>query len=50
MRAAGFEALVSAEDVSMMGVAEVVPALPRILDAMDALRDAAAIGARAPRS
>lgn len=41
MRAAGFEALVRAEDVSRMGVAEVVPALPRILDAMDALRDAA---------
>src|SRR5256885_8164897 len=41
MRAAGFEALVSAEDVSVMGIAEVVPALPRILEAMDTLRDAA---------
>jgi lipid-A-disaccharide synthase len=41
MRAGGFEALVQAEDFSLMGVAEVVPALPRILEAMDALRDAA---------
>ncbi|MGZ6142794.1 MAG: lipid-A-disaccharide synthase [Myxococcales bacterium] len=41
MRAQGFEALVRAEDVSVMGVAEVVPALPRILEALHALRDAA---------
>ena len=41
MRAAGFETLVRAEDVSVMGIAEVLPALPRILEAMDTLRDAA---------
>jgi lipid-A-disaccharide synthase len=41
MRADGFEAVVRAEDVSVMGVAEVLPALPRILDALDALGDAA---------
>jgi lipid-A-disaccharide synthase len=41
MRAEGFEALVRAEDVSVMGVAEVLPRLPQILDAMDALYDAA---------
>ena len=41
MRALGFEALVRAEDLSVMGVAEVIPALPRILESMDALRDAA---------
>lgn len=41
MRAEGFEALVAAEDVSVMGFAEVLPALPRVLEAMDALRDAA---------
>jgi lipid-A-disaccharide synthase len=41
MRAEGFEALVRAEDISVMGLAEVLPALPRILDAMDALYDAA---------
>ena len=41
MRAEGFEALVRAEDLSVMGIAEVIPALPRILEAMDALRDAA---------
>ena len=41
MRAGGFEALVRAEDHSVMGIAEVLPALPRILEAMDALRDAA---------
>jgi lipid-A-disaccharide synthase len=32
---------VRAEDLSVMGFAEVVPALPRILDAMDVLADAA---------
>ena len=41
MRDEGFEALVRAEDISVMGFAEVLPALPRILDAMDALYDAA---------
>ncbi|HUJ28874.1 MAG TPA: lipid-A-disaccharide synthase [Myxococcales bacterium] len=41
MRAEGFEALVRAEDASVMGIAEVIPALPRVLDAMDALYDAA---------
>ncbi len=41
MRAEGFEALVNAEDISVMGIAEVIPALPRVLEAMDALRDAA---------
>ena len=41
MRAEGFEALVRAEDVSVMGIAEVLPALPRILEAMDTLYDAA---------
>ena len=41
MRAAGFEALVRAEDHSVMGIAEVLPALPGILEAMDVLRDAA---------
>ncbi len=41
MRALGFEALIRAEDLSVMGFAEVVPALPRILESMDALREAA---------
>jgi lipid-A-disaccharide synthase len=41
MRAEGFEALVRAEDLSVMGIAEVLPALPRIFEAMDTLRDAA---------
>ncbi len=41
MRAEGFEDLVRAEDVSVMGIAEVLPALPRVLEAMDRLRDAA---------
>lgn len=41
MRAEGFEALVNAEDISVMGIAEVIPALPRVLEAMDTLRDAA---------
>ena len=42
MRAEGCETLVNAEDLGFMGVAEVIPALPRILEAMDALGDAAA--------
>lgn len=41
MRAEGFEALVRAEEISVMGVAEVVPALPRVLEALYLLRDAA---------
>jgi len=41
MRALGFEALVRAEEISVMGVAEVVPRLPRILESLEALRDAA---------
>ena len=41
MRAEGLEALVRAEDLSVMGIAEVLPALPRLLEAMDTLRDAA---------
>jgi len=41
MRERGFEALVRAEDHSVMGIAEVLPALPRILEAMDLMRDAA---------
>ena len=41
MRQEGLEALVRAEDISVMGIAEVIPALPRILDAMDMLYDAA---------
>ena len=41
MRALGFEALIQAEDLSVMGVAEVLPALPRILEAMDVLGAAA---------
>src|SRR5262249_27681438 len=41
MRAEGFETLVRAEDLSVMGVAEGLPALPRILDSMDVLREAA---------
>src|SRR5260370_16390822 len=48
MRAEGCEALVRAEDMGVMGIVEVVPALPRILEAMDALRDAA--GERRPRA
>jgi lipid-A-disaccharide synthase len=48
MRAQGFEALVRAEDLGVMGIVEVVPALPRILEAMDTLRDAA--GERRPRA
>ena len=41
MRALGFEAVVRAEDLSVMGIAEVVPAVPRILEALETLRDAA---------
>ena len=41
MRAEGFEALVRAEDLSVMGIAEVIPALPRIFRALGSLRRAA---------
>ena len=41
MRAEGFEALIRAEDHSVMGIVEVLPALPRLLESMDTLRDAA---------
>ena len=41
MRAEGFEALVQAEDLSVMGVADVIAALPTILESMEILRDAA---------
>jgi lipid-A-disaccharide synthase len=41
LRAEGCEALVRAEDLSVMGVLEVFPAIPRILRALDALRRAA---------
>jgi lipid-A-disaccharide synthase len=41
MRAAGCEALVRAEDLSVMGLAEVIPAIPRILRALSTLRRAA---------
>jgi lipid-A-disaccharide synthase len=41
MRAEGFEALVRAEDLSVMGIVEVLPKLPQLFEAMDALKDAA---------
>ena len=41
MRAEGVEALVRAEDLSVMGIAEVLPALPRIFAALGTLRRAA---------
>ena len=41
MRALGFEALIQAEALSVMGIAEVLPALPRIFQSLDVLRDAA---------
>ena len=48
MRAEGCEALVRAEDLSVMGIAEVIPALPRIFRALGTLRRAAE--ARRPRA
>lgn len=41
LRAEGCEALVRAEDLSVMGIAEVLPAIPRILRALRTLRAAA---------
>jgi lipid-A-disaccharide synthase len=41
LRAEGCEGLVRAEDLSVMGIAEVLPALPRILRALRTLRQAA---------
>jgi lipid-A-disaccharide synthase len=41
MRAEGFEALVRAEDLSVMGIVEVLPKLPQLFEAMDTLKDAA---------
>jgi lipid-A-disaccharide synthase len=48
LRAQGCEALVRAEDLSVMGIAEVLPALPRIFRALRTLRRAAAV--RRPRA
>jgi lipid-A-disaccharide synthase len=42
LRAAGLEALAPAEDISVMGIAEVLPRLPRILGILRALGRAAA--------
>ncbi len=42
LRAAGLEALAPAEDISVMGIAEVLPRLPRILGILRALAAAAA--------
>ncbi len=42
LRAAGLEALAPAEDISVMGLAEVIPRIPRILGILRALRLAAA--------
>src|SRR5512138_47182 len=48
LRAAGLEALAPAEDISVMGLTEVLPRLPRILGILRALARAAA--ARRPRA
>jgi lipid-A-disaccharide synthase len=48
LRAAGLEAIAPAEDISVMGLAEVIPRLPRILGILRALRLAAA--ERRPRA
>ena len=42
LRAAGLEALYPAEDLSVMGIAEVLPKIPRILEILRGLREAAA--------
>ncbi len=41
LRAAGLEALYPAEDLNVMGIAEVLPKIPRILAVMRGLREAA---------
>jgi lipid-A-disaccharide synthase len=48
LRAAGLEALAPAEDISVMGLAEVLPRIPRILGILRALARAAA--ARRPKA
>jgi lipid-A-disaccharide synthase len=48
LRAAGLEALAPAEEISVMGIAEVLPRIPRILGILRALRRAAA--ERRPRA
>jgi lipid-A-disaccharide synthase len=48
LRAAGLEAIAPAEDICVMGLAEVLPRIPRILGILRALRLAAA--ARRPRA
>jgi lipid-A-disaccharide synthase len=48
LRAAGLEAIAPAEDISVMGIAEVLPRIPRILGILRALRLAAA--ERRPRA
>jgi lipid-A-disaccharide synthase len=42
LRAAGLEAIAPAEEISVMGIAEVLPRIPRILGILKALRVAAA--------
>jgi lipid-A-disaccharide synthase len=42
LRAAGLEAIAPAEEISVMGIAEVLPRIPRILGILKALRIAAA--------
>jgi lipid-A-disaccharide synthase len=48
LRAAGLEALAPAEEISVMGIGEVIPRLPRILGILRALKRAAA--ERRPRA
>jgi lipid-A-disaccharide synthase len=48
LRAAGLEAIAPAEEISVMGIAEVLPRIPRILGILKALRVAAA--ERRPRA
>jgi lipid-A-disaccharide synthase len=48
LRAAGLEALFQAEELSVMGIAEVLPRIPRILAILRGLREAAA--ERRPRA
>src|SRR5439155_1226679 len=48
LRAEGCETLVRAEDLSVMGIAEVLPAIPRIFRALRTLRRALGLAARCP--